>query len=162
MVLGAPWVRAARKEQVDMGRWVTGKRMPPRAFPMRAPYRLGSAWTWRVISFVAGRAEYRILVAYRADRHEFIAMLGHLADKEMTVLCRVEHHGSHPGWHVHYQSDKIKQSNVVRSVGERRRSCGGAGSFGTNMAHGFEGWAISVASDLFRLNRVQGEDGGLL
>lgn len=110
MARGAAWVRSAEKEQVSIGTWTTGKKMPKTTFPLRGnqAYRLAGTWTWRLITFVAASENYRVLLAYKADKQEFMAMLGHLVGREMTVLCRIEHHGSHPGWHVHYQPYRVQ------------------------------------------------------
>ena len=164
MAKGAAWVRSAAKEQVNTGVWITGKKMPKTAFPLRGTqsYRLAGTWTWRLITFVAESCDYRILIAYKADKQEFRAMLGVLVGKEMTVLCRIEHHGSHPGWHVHYQPGLSKQSGVVIGADEKRRSCGQAEIFGAGVASHFEDWAISIAHSLFNLPHAKGDDNGRL
>lgn len=137
--------------------------MPKTAFPFRSnSYRLAGTWTWRLISFVIGSESYRVLLAHKADKQEFLAMLGQLVDGEMTVLCRVEHHGSHPGWHVHYQPNELKQCGVVIGAGTRKRRCGRDSRFGTDVASGFDDWAISVAHSLFNLSYIRGDNDGRL
>ena len=160
MTRGAAWVRSAEKEQVNLGTWATGKKMPKTTFPLRASqsYRLSGNWTWRMISFVVASESYRVLLAHKADKQEFMAMLGHLDGKEMTVLCRIEHHGSHPGWHVHYQPNLSKQSGVVIGADVRRRPCGRDSRFGTDVLSGFDDWAISVAHNLFNLPHASGDN----
>jgi hypothetical protein len=143
------------KTDLDLGTWATGKRMPKSAFPLRPnqAYRLGGAWTWRVISFALDGRYYRVLLAHQSDKQEFIGMLGRLEEGVMTVLCRIEHHGSHPGWHVHYQPYFEKQVGVVRGADEKRRDCGRGVKFGTDVLSGFDDWAISIAHTLFKLPR---------
>lgn len=159
MTRGVAWVRSAEKTHVNTGSWNTNKKMPKASFPLRGSqsYRLAGTWTWRVVSFSVGSDQYRILLAHKAKKHEFIAMLGHLEGRDMTVLCRIEHHGSHPGWHVHYQPRASKQKGVVRGVDEKKRSCGGDARFGTDVETGFNDWAISIAYDLFNLPQPGGE-----
>lgn len=159
MARGAAWVRSAEKEQVSIGTWTTGKKMPKTTFPLRGnqSYRLAGTWTWRLISFVAASENYRVLLAHKADKQEFMAMLGHLVGREMTVLCRIEHHGSHPGWHVHYQPYESKQSGVVIGADARKRPCGRDSRFGTDVVSGFDDWAISVAHSLFNLPHARGD-----
>lgn len=159
MARGAAWVRAADKKHLNTGSWKTGKKMPKSSFPLRGSqsYRLPGTWTWRIISFVSDSESYRVLLAYKAEKQEFIAMLGHIVGRDMTVLCRIEHHGSHPGWHVHYQPYREKQSGVVRGADEKKRSCGGDSRFGTDVTSGFNDWAISVAYSLFDLPHPSGD-----
>lgn len=159
MANGAAWVRSLEKETIHPGKWTSGKRMPKEAFPLRPsqPYRLAGTWTWRVISFLAKGDEYRVLLAYKADKQEFLAMLGRLAGREITVLCRVEHHGSHPGWHVHYQPGRVKQSGVVVGADLKKRACGVNSGFGTDVLSGFDDWAISLGHSLFKLPHAGGD-----
>jgi len=159
MAKGAAWVRSAGKDQVSTGNWTTGKKMPKTAFPLRSnhSYRLAGTWTWRLISFAVSGEQYRVLLAHKAEKQEFMAMLGHLVDRDMTVLCRIEHHGSHPGWHVHYQPNETKQSGVVIGADARKRPCGGDSRFGTDVISGFDDWAISVAHSLFKLPHARGD-----
>lgn len=162
MSKGAAWVRSSEKQIMNAGRWASGKKMPRDSFPLRPSqaYRLPGTWTWRVISFSVRGDEYRVLLAYKADKQEFRAMLGRLTDREMTVLCRVEHHGSHPGWHVHYQPQKIKQSGVVIGIDIKKRACGLNSRFGTDVVSGFDDWAISVGYKLFKLPHAGGGANG--
>lgn len=159
MTRGAAWVRSADKGEISTGKWTKGKKMPKTAFPLRGSqaYRLSGTWTWRLISFVAGKEDYRILLAHKDEKQEFMAMLGKLLDREMTVLCRVEHHGSHPGWHVHYQPFEKRQSGVIRGADEKKSTCGRGSRFGTDVVSGFDDWAISVAHNLFNLPHMSGD-----
>lgn len=126
MTKGAAWVRLSEKEDVSTGSWNKGKKMPKTAFPLRPShaYQLAGTWSWRMVSFSAGGEKYRVLLAHKYEKQEFLAMLGRIDSREMTLLCRVEHHGSHPGWHVHYQPFEKKQSGIIRGADERRRLCG--------------------------------------
>ncbi|WP_283177882.1 hypothetical protein [Gemmobacter sp. 24YEA27] len=129
--------------------------MPKTCIKTKAPYVLAGSWSWRIITFNAEGHPYSILLAHRAERGDFLAMLVH-AGKEATMLCRVEHHGSHPGWHVHYQAERPFLTGVTNFPRLRKRDCGGDTSFGPNMVSGFEAWAISVADRLFRFETHSG------
>ena len=110
-----------------------------------------------MVSFSAGGEKYRVLLAHKYEKQEFLAMLGRIDSREMTVLCRVEHHGSHPGWHVQYQPYEKKQSGIIRGADERRRLCGRGSRFGTDVVSGFDDWAISVAHNPFNLPHASGD-----
>lgn len=146
--------RAGEHRNVDDGQEDAQDHVPLRG---NQAYRLAGTWTWRLITFVAASENYRVLLAYKADKQEFMAMLGHLVGREMTVLCRIEHHGSHPGWHVHYQPYESKQSGVVIGADARKRPCGRNSRFGTDVVSGFDDWAISVAHSLFNLPHARGD-----
>lgn len=150
----AAWARAADKIGVNTGAWKTG-RMPKTIIKTKGPYALSGSWCWRVITFQAGGQPYLVLLAHRAERGDFLAMLLH-SGKEATMLCRVEHHGSHPGWHVHYQAERPFITGVTNFPRLRKRDCGGDSSFGPNMITGFEAWAVTVAERLFKFGAREG------
>lgn len=152
-MIGVAAIRDAPKRDVDLGRWSTGKKMSRSSFPIRrgAPYRLSATWTWRVIRFTCAEEPHRLLVAFRPDLHEYRAMLVRDHPDGDVVLCRLEHHGSHPGWHLHYQPFREKQAVAIRTLSERRRNCDADGAFGGGMVSTREAWALTVALDVFGL-----------
>ena len=159
----AAWVRSAGKREISWNAWTTGKKMPKSAFPLtnRRAYQLAGTWTWRTGIFLIAEEEFRILLAYKVDKQEFLAMLGRVDPDGTTVLCRVEHHGSHPGWHVHYQPFRTQQTGVIRSADEKRRPCGKGARFGTQVSQEFKNWAMTIATELFKLksaSQVHGLD----
>ena len=164
MVHGAAWVRSQDKANIELGNWNRSKRMPKSAFPLRInqAYRLPGTWTWRVLKFDVDEFQYRVLLAYKLEKQEFIAMLGLFVKDDTTVLCRVEHHGSHPGWHVHYQPGFSKQSGVIRGLGERKRNCDKTSGFNNALVQGFEDWAISVSIGIFGIPQTQSDTEHLL
>ncbi len=78
MTKGAAWVRLSEKEDVSTGSWSKGKKMPKTAFPLRPShaYQLAGTWSWRMVSFSAGGEKYRVLLAHKYEKQEFLAMLG--------------------------------------------------------------------------------------
>lgn len=123
-------------------------------------YRLGSAWTWRIITFSAEGYEYRILVAYRTDREQFFAMLG-VTDSvgDTKLVARLEFHGTHGGWHLHYASDEMATvpAGVRSGPWVKKYDCSKQGKFG--LPHGSDdeakSKAMTIVADVFRL-RVGG------
>jgi hypothetical protein len=93
-------VRGAEKTVVDPGSWQEGK-MSRTAFPMSKSrsraYRLGAGWRWRIMRFYASEHDFRLLVAFRTDKEQFIAMLGMDDGGDMKIVATLEFHGTHPG-----------------------------------------------------------------
>ena len=153
-------IRCAEKANVDLGSWTRGKRMPKTAFRLRKPYPVPRAWVWRIISFECAGEPYKVLLKARPERHDFMAMLVH-DEGEPTVLCRVEHHGSHPGWHIHYQAERPFSSGVVVAPHMRKRRCGQDVDFGPSVVSQFDAWAVTFAAHLFGLRRGGEDENGL-
>lgn len=100
----------APKEIIDQGSWQEGKKMPKAAFPLskNRGFAIRAKYRWRIIKFSCLSREFRVLIFYRSDIEEYAAYLGELVADEMTVLCRYEFHGSHPGWHAHTTCDDLR------------------------------------------------------
>lgn len=104
--------------------------MPPGAFPMSAKpkrsFRLGSAWRWRIIHFSALEHEFRLLVAYRQDIDEYLAMVGMVVENDTRIIAELCFHGSHPGWHMHFDCGNLTNApvGVQRWPGMSRRPKG--------------------------------------
>lgn len=143
----AAWVRSAEKTDVRTGSWKTGK-MPKTIIRTKGPFVLAGSWCWRVITFSVGEQTHTILLAHRAERADFMAMLFH-SGKEATLLCRVDHHGSHPGWHVHYQAERPFQTGVTNFPRLKKRDCKGDSGSWPNVVTGFDRWAMTLADKLF-------------
>lgn len=157
----AAFLRRARKTDVDWGKWESGRPMPKSALKLRKPYPVSGKWTWRLVRFSVDGDRYTVLLKHRKGRQDFMAMLVRETEGEPgSVLCRIEHHGSHPGWHVHYQAHAPFVSGVVRMPGERRRDCGVDSAFEANVVVEFNAWAMTLAERLFNLREDQ--DKGLL
>lgn len=74
------FVRAA-KTVVDSGKWVTSVKRLPRTggpFPMSRSrgLPLGAGWRWRALRIEAVGSLFRVMLAYRLDKPEFLAMVG--------------------------------------------------------------------------------------
>lgn len=153
-------LRRASKCNINLGKWSSGS-MNKAAFPLSKArtrfYRLGQAWTWRVVSFEAGSEVYRILVTFRTDKEQFQAMLGLVeARGDTKVIARLEFHGTHGGWHLHYAAgDLAKVPSGIR-VGPwlKMHDCVRHETFG--LSHDLEddakSKAMTIVADVFRLN----------
>ena len=154
-------IRSEDKTALEFGRWETGK-MSRSAFPMskaRAKaYRLGSAWTWRVIKFDADGSQYRILVAYRTDKEQFMATLAVEDAGDMRIVASLEYHPTHGGWHIHYASEPMVNvpSGVRRGPWVRRMECVKHEQFGlTGSSAGTR--AMTIITDVYGLKRANGQ-----
>ena len=152
-------VRRAAKSKVSWGTWGKGS-MTRTAFPLskakRRFYRLGSAYSWRVITFEAEGYEYRLLVTYRTDKEQFSAMLGvSNAESDTKIVARLEFHGTHGGWHMHYASEAMATvpGGVRSGPWVKKHDCNTHGKFG--LPHGSEDGAkskaMTIVADVFRL-----------
>lgn len=150
---GVSAFRAAAKVIEDPGRWTEGRKMPKTAFPLTSgrSYTLGAKWRWRIVKVSVGCARYHILIAFQMKRQEFIAMLGEARSGGLTrILCRVEHHGSHPGWHVHYQQCAPWSDAATAGPAFAKRACPSP-VFPREEPPMVDSWAYEVAAQLFDL-----------
>lgn len=87
---------------VDAGKWLTGKMMKT-SFPMTKNHslRLGSGWEWRVVRLTYGGVGCRLLVAFHPMKQNAMAYLGIESGPDTRVVCMLENHSTHVGWHVH-------------------------------------------------------------
>lgn len=91
------------KTIVDAGRWQRGK-IGSSSFPLsRSPIRLGTAWRWRVMKLASRLRSYRLLVAYREDKPNFLAWLALETASGLAVVCCLEDHfrPAEMGLHAH-------------------------------------------------------------
>ena len=91
---------------VDAGQWETG-RMTKAAFPLskNRSLRLGNGWDWRVIRLEYASENCRILITFHRNKQNAHAYLGIEKGTDMHVICILESHSTHPGWHVHTSCD---------------------------------------------------------
>lgn len=131
------------------------------SFPMSKSrskaYRLGSAWRWRVVTFSAGGADYRLLVAFRTDKEQFMAKLGLDDSGDMKIVASLEFHGTHPGWHLHHPNMDISgvPPGVMRGPWVRRRECHGETEYGLDGADP-DAKAFSIAAAIFGIGQGRG------
>lgn len=110
--------------------WST-KDMPPRHAPIYAKTRpIRSGWRWRSARARAGTVNFILTALCNPGRDNWQAILMIELDQGASVIARFEHHGSHPGLHVHAHCEKggvvmggASMDGLVRapSVGEHHR-----------------------------------------
>ena len=90
----------ARKSDVKIGAWGSGK-VPKQAFPLaKKAYGLGNSYRWCVVSFLALGLEFRVLIVFNKGKEKYEAVLG-VGIETLSVLCSYEYHAGEPGWHCH-------------------------------------------------------------
>ena len=100
----------ARKTDIKIGPWHSGK-VPKKDFPIaKKAYGLGASFRWSVISFVALGVECRVLVTLNFVKEKYEAILGAIGSSEtLHVLCSYEYHVGEPGWHCHAACDELSK-----------------------------------------------------
>lgn len=121
----------AEKTLVDGGQW-SDKRMPKTGgkFPLSKSrnFRVGaSGWRWRVVQLEAGGRAYRVLIMYHLAKQNYLAVVGTPVGSDLLVLGVLEHHATHPGWHVHASCKPpgSSDSGRMRYDSMRKASSGG-------------------------------------
>ena len=77
--------------------------------------RLGTGWTWTVITLTANGLSFRLLVSFHTGKENYQAALGYVAGTDDTyVIGCLEYHGTHAGWHVHGCCEPPQKQNVGR------------------------------------------------
>lgn len=121
-------LRGTAKTDIMLGSWSTTK-LPRTALPLSKSkgrgYKLGTQWTWRLVTFRCQASLYRVLIAYDYGKEQFLAILGLDIEKDTKVIASIEHHGSHPGWHVHFATEDANTipSGIIRGPWVRRKAC---------------------------------------
>jgi hypothetical protein len=109
MILSLREIVSAKKTNISIGSWKSGK-VPKADFPMaKQAYGLGNSYRWCVISFVAHSLDCRVLVVVNFQKQKFEAILGVMAGGALRILCSYEYHASEPGWHCHAACDEISK-----------------------------------------------------
>ncbi|WP_340314425.1 hypothetical protein [Rhizorhabdus argentea] len=88
-------------------------------------FRLGTGWDWCVHELSSNETPMRLLIAYHAGKHEYLAWLALVSDTDQGLIARLEYHASHLGWHVHLKPNNLDQLSwgVVKQSGERLKDC---------------------------------------
>ena len=115
----------ADKRITDGGEWKRRQKMPKNYFPLskNKSYQIPAKWdAWRVVRFNALGCYFRLLIAFDAGYEEYRGWLARERGADMVLLARLEHHGSHPGWHCHANCDdpSMQTPGVVKGFGDRR------------------------------------------
>ena len=97
---------AEKKELEADTEWQTTDLQPRHApiFPRTTPIRAG--WKWRSARALGPSGEYVLLAKCNPNRDNWQAFLILTADDGSSVVGRFEHHGSHPGLHVHAHCER--------------------------------------------------------
>lgn len=145
-------IRAIRgqKELIESGGWQSGK-MPRTCFPLskNKSFTLGAGWDWRVFTLQSGSDVFRLLVAFRSDKEQYLAWLGLKDGDDQALLARLEFHPSHHGWHCHIKPSPtdLVTRGVVKQPREKTRLCNGSDKFGVTK--------LDAAAIAFRIFNVQ-------
>ena len=102
-----------RKTLVSETAWETTD-IPPRHAPIYVrsmPIRAG--WKWRSSRLEAGSQDFVLLAHCNPLRDNWKATLIIALDEEVSVVGRFEHHGSHPGLHLHSHCER---SGIERGI----------------------------------------------
>jgi hypothetical protein len=143
----------AEKTKTNLGEWKAGH-IPRSAFPLsrvkEKQYRLGPAYSWRLITFIACKLKCRILITLNEEKEIFRARLGVECDNDIVVLCDHEFHAGEPGWHCHVTRKHVEKvpAGVARGGDRRRwpRGHDGSAAFTVTKARAF-----TIAAELYGL-----------
>lgn len=123
---GVLWAARVRKTVTASGGWKSGK-MSKSEFPLSKnnSFRLGSGWDWCVHELESALTPMRLLIAYHAGKHEYLAWLAITSPTDQGLIARLEYHASHLGWHVHLKPNDLDKLawGVVKQPGERLKDC---------------------------------------
>jgi len=135
----------AKKTNIKVGQWYSGK-VPKADFPMgRQAYGIGNSYRWCVISFSAIGFECRVLVVVNFQKQKFQAILGVMGTGMLHILCSYEFHATEPGWHCHAACDDVSLVPLGYMRGPWVRRTPGA-----NRAHRSLNFAIEDERDAQR------------
>lgn len=66
------------------------------------PIKLGTSWRWNHVRFDVDGAAHKMWVCYHTGKENYLAVACRvLPNDDLFVMAALEHHGTHPGWHVH-------------------------------------------------------------
>ena len=133
--------------------WLTGA-VPPRHAPVYVRSRpMGRGWMWRSMAVSSEECEYRLFVQCHPSKDDWKAWLIEVNDAS-SVVCRLEHHGSHPGRHVHADCSKERPDGPL-SIGSGIRIPAAKSHHRENIGHDPEAfWRYS--KKFFRIVDRQG------
>lgn len=155
---------AAEKSSVKTGEWKRGE-MPRSVWPSRRAkakaYKYGPLYQWRIITFVAGGHDCRVLLLLNESKQIFRATFGVVLGGDAVTICDYEYHASEPGWHCHARCGELATiSSVTNRFGgvrlpqananHRRREFSFRKSPLTVVS------AFNCALSIFKLDKVEG------
>lgn len=77
--------------------------------------KLGAEWRWAHVQLDVNGAAHRIWICYHPKKENFLAVAGRvLSDGDLLVVGILEHHGTHPGWHIHGCCEELDRSSHGR------------------------------------------------
>lgn len=150
------------KVLVEGGSW-SDKRMPRTGgkFPLSRArnFRVGApGWRWRVVQLEAWGRLHRVLVMYHAGKQNLVAAVGTHVGGDLLILGVLEHHSTHPGWHVHAgcETPTMAEAGRLRYPGMRRVAAGDRSNAQRPFPAGDEA-VIETVSRYLRLPRLPSE-----
>lgn len=137
----------ADKANLDWGKWQAGH-ITRSSFPLskvkEKAYKLGQAYSWRVVRFTALGSRIRVLIVLNTEKEIFRARLAVESAGDLVVLCEHEFHASEPGWHCHYTlRDVDSVTPGAYRDGKRKRPTGTDASAAFNVT---EASALAIAA----------------
>ena len=112
---------SARKTLVSETTWDTSG-IPPRHAPIYTrskPIRAG--WRWKSARLKTDAQSFILLAECNPLRDNWKVMLLINVDDEVSVIGRLEHHGSHPGLHLHSHCDRCGIERGASGMDNLRR-----------------------------------------
>jgi len=89
-------------------------------FPRTKPNRAG--WRWRSARVSDGNETFILFVECNPGRDNWKALLIRIHnDSGASAVARLDHHGSHPGLHVHVDCERSGIETGVQLLGETQR-----------------------------------------
>lgn len=125
--------------------------------------RLGAEWRWTHIKLDVDSEPHRIWVCYHPRKQNYMALACKvLADSEMLVLGVLEHHGTHPGWHIHGCCSETDESCLGRLRYPEMVRIPEAGRIHRNFAFpSCDEDALDIAGRHFRITELRDPGQGL-
>ena len=85
----------------------TGSDIPPRHAPIYVrTYPIRAGWKWKSARLTSNGQTLILLALCNPLRDKWQAVLMVEKSQGVSVVCRFEHHGSHPGLHVHSNCER--------------------------------------------------------
>lgn len=152
---------SGKRSNISPPKWQQGK-MPKSgasavSLSKARTIRLGAEWRWTHVRLDVDSAPHRIWICYHQGKQNYMALACKvLADGDMLVLGVLEHHGTHPGWHVHGCCKTTDDSCTGRLRYPDMVRIPSAG--GHHRAYGFPSSdedALDIAGRHFRIPEIQ-------
>lgn len=147
-----------KKEILTETEWQTTDLQPRHApiFPKTTPIRAG--WRWRSARASGKDADFVLLAKCNPKRDNWQAFLiAATTDGSYSVVGRFEHHGSHPGLHVHAHCERSGVEVGTRSLDDLARiPAAGSNSYHRRTNAWTEGSFWEAAKRFFRVSEKRG------